>query len=151
MSVAGLDPGVVGDRPVPHLLAALLTPTCAPHASLPKHWEGRIISSALVRHPLLARFSHPFAFFLSPFTFSFSSFAFSPHDFLFSQFSPHAFLFSCFSLLTLFLSSRFSPHAFLFTLFLFRTYLSLVFISPGRLRGVPSAQSSPRPTGARLP
>ena len=30
MSVADLDPGVVGDRPVPHLVA-LLTPTRAPH------------------------------------------------------------------------------------------------------------------------
>ena len=55
--LAGLDPGVVGDRPVPHLLAALLTPTRAPHVCLQKHWEGRIVSSALVRHPLLARFS----------------------------------------------------------------------------------------------
>ena len=86
-SVTVLDPGVVGDRPVPHLLAALLTPTHVPHARLPKHWEGQIISSALVRHPLLARFSRPLLF---PLSFRFSS----PHTFpfrtLFSlPFSPH--------------------------------------------------------------
>uniref|UniRef100_A0A8C4R177 Receptor ligand binding region domain-containing protein n=1 Tax=Eptatretus burgeri TaxID=7764 RepID=A0A8C4R177_EPTBU len=60
-SVAALDPGVVVDRPMPHLLAALLTPTRSlaqalgrkkcligagqtptrtPHTRLPKHWEG---------------------------------------------------------------------------------------------------------------
>ena len=42
----------VGDRPVPHSLSALLSPTCAPHARLLKHWERRIVSLlALVRHP----------------------------------------------------------------------------------------------------
>ena len=70
----GLDPGVVGDRPVPHLLAALLTPTHVPHARLPKHSEGQIVSSALVRHPLLGRFSRLLLF---PLSFRFSS----PHFF----------------------------------------------------------------------
>ena len=32
MSVAGLDPGAVGERPMPHLLAALLTPTRTTHS-----------------------------------------------------------------------------------------------------------------------
>ena len=41
----------VGDRRVPHSLSALLTPTRAPHARLLKHWEGQIVSLALVRHP----------------------------------------------------------------------------------------------------
>ena len=92
-SVAGLDPGAVGDRPVPHLLAALLTPTHVPHARLPKHWEGQIISSALVKHPLLARFSRPllfplsFRFFFFLFCF-FCSFAFSPLSLFSSRFSP---------------------------------------------------------------
>ena len=41
----------VGDRPVPHSLSALLTPTRAPHARLLKHWESRIVSLlALVRY-----------------------------------------------------------------------------------------------------
>jgi len=47
------DPRLIrSDRPVPHSLSSLLTPTRAPHARLLKHWEGRIVSLlALVRHP----------------------------------------------------------------------------------------------------
>ena len=35
---------------MPHS-SALLTPTRTPHACLLKHWEGRIVSLALVRYP----------------------------------------------------------------------------------------------------
>ena len=50
------DPHLIRcDRPVPHSLSALLTPTCAAHAHLLKHWKGRtdwrIVLLALVRHP----------------------------------------------------------------------------------------------------
>ena len=130
----GLDLGVVGDRPVPHLLVTLLTPTRTPHARLPKHWEGRIVLSVLVRHPLLARFSRPLLFHLS-FRFFFFLFCFS----LLTLFSPHSFLSSLFSLLTLF-----SPHAFLPSRF-------SLFFSP---QNVPLARfyiSGPSPRGAVRP
>ena len=120
-SVTGLDPGVVGDRPVPHLLAALLTPACAPHARLPKHWEGRIVSLlALVRHLLLARFS------------SLLLVLFSLPGFVSPRFLSPRFFLSRFSPLSLFSSQNVPP---------------VRFISLGRLRGVPSVPSSPRPTG----
>ena len=109
---------------MPHLLAALLTPTRAPHARLPTHWEGRIVSLlALVRHPLLARFS------------SLLLILFSLPGFLSPAFFP-----LCFPLAFAFLSP-----AFLLTLFLLRTYLSLVFISPGRLRRCSPPQAHPAP------
>ena len=47
---------------MPHSLSALLTPTRAPHARVLKHWEGRIVSLALVRHP---HAHHTLAFFSS--------------------------------------------------------------------------------------
>ena len=60
------------------------TLTRAPHARLPKHWEGRIVSLlALVRHPLLARFS-----FSSP-SLAFFRPAFFHLRFPLSRFSPH--------------------------------------------------------------
>ena len=161
-SVTGLDPGVVGDRPVPHLLAALLTPTCAPHARLPKHSEGRIVSSALVRHPLLGRFSRHLLFplssrFSSPHFFSSERFfpllsllTFSPQTF-----SLHTFSLDFFSL-DFFSSERLSPlrtslFRFFLTFLYLRTslltertsrFLSLVFICPGRL-----PQAHPAPPG----
>ena len=73
-SVAGLDPGVVGDRPEPHLLAALLTPTRAPHARLPKHWKGELS----LRRWSDTRFlvgSLALCFFLSPFAFPLLTFS----------------------------------------------------------------------------
>ena len=47
-SVVGLDPGVVGNRPVPHLLMALLTPTRAPHARLLICGLERFLSGSLL-------------------------------------------------------------------------------------------------------
>ena len=103
MSVAGLDPGVVGDRPEPHLLAALLTPTRAPHARLPKYWKGKLSlrrwsdTRLLVTSLALCFFSPHF---FSSERISFSperpSFAFSSRFFyiserLSSQNVPHAF------------------------------------------------------------
>ena len=74
-------------------MAALLTPTRAPHARLPKHWKGEL-SPALVRHPLLGRFSHPLLFPLWNFspqrTSLFCSF-FYISERLSSQNVPHAF------------------------------------------------------------
>ena len=88
---------------MPHLLAALLTPTRTPHARLLKHWVGRIVSLALVRHSLLARFSRPLLFPLTLFSSRFSLLTLFSSDFsILTLFSSH------FSLLTLFSSHFFS-------------------------------------------
>ena len=103
---------------MPHLLAALLTPKCAPHARLPKHWEGRIVSLlVLVRHLLLARFS------------SLLLILFSLPGFL----SPHFLLHP--------LSSRFPLSRF----FSSQNVPPIRFISPGRLRGCSPPQAHPAP------
>ena len=184
----GLDPGVVGDRPVPHLLAALLTPTRAPHARLLKHWKGELSlrrwsdTRLLVASLALCCFFPPFAF---PLLTLFSSerffpllslLTFSPRTFSLSTFSPqtfslHTFSLYTFSLFRIFLlrtslssqnvplslfphffyiserlsSQNVSPHRTYLTLSLARFYIA------GLSPRVPSAQSSPRPTGARLP
>ena len=160
----GLDPGVVGDRPMPHLLAALLTPKRAPHARLPKHWVGRIVSLTLVRHPhvnhtlacpstgkdkLFHRCWSDTRFLLASLTVCFFSSRFSLHTFLFSNFSPHAFFFR-----TLF-SPPFSPHLSLLT-FSLLTFSLLTFslqnvpLARFYISG-PSPRGAVRPTGARIP
>jgi len=109
-SVVGLDPGVVGDRPVPHLLAALLTPTHAPHARLPKHWKGELSRQRWSDTRFLVA-SLALCFFLSPFAFPlltlFSSehffplhslLTFSPRTFSLKTFSPQTFSLQTFSL-----------------------------------------------------
>ena len=129
-SVAGLDPGVVGDRPVPHLLAALFTPT--PHASLPKHWEGRIVS-------LLAPARHPHAHHTPA----------RPSTGKNETSHCRRWSYTCFLLASQAYFSFSSPPWLSFSLSslpLFSQNVPLVrFISPGRLRGCSPPQAHPAP------
>ena len=135
-SVAGLDPGVFGDRPVPHLLAALLTPTRAPHAHLQACTLPCLDASSLVRF-------FPRALQLS------LSFLFSSPSSLSRPFSSLASAFL--SLLSPPLSSHFSLAFFYFSLpprslasaFLPQNGPPIHFISVGRLRQRSPPQAHP--------
>ena len=141
----------VGERPVPHLLVALFTPTRAPHARLPKLWAGRTVSLlALARH-LHARFLLLFCA-PTPASCSLLSRTSFVHAFLLSQNVSLSLQNVSLSLFPH--SQNASPH---------RTSLSLqnVPLSPFPLRmsfyifgaslRVQPTPRSPRPTGARLP
>ena len=138
---------LIGDRPVPHSLSALLTPTQAPHARLLKHWEGRIVSLlALVRHPHV---HHTLA----------CSLAGSHASSLACSF-PHALQLSLFLSCAYTLASsltRLHPLLARFSRASSLTYFSLLygppilFISVARLSGHRVPPSSPRPTCAPLP
>ena len=135
---------------MPHLLAALLTPTHAPHARLPKHWKGELShrrwsnTRFLVASLALCFFSPHF---FSSVSLSLQNVPLSlfPHFFISQNVSPHRT-----SLLTERLFSQNEPLSLIFLISQnvspHRTssrFFSLVFISPGHLHGVPSAPSSP--------
>ena len=114
------DPHLIRcDRPVPHSLSALLTPTCAAHAHLLKHWKGRtdwrIVLLALVRHP-------------------------HAHSLTSSLARSHA----CFSR---FLPAHFLSRI-IFFLFFERTF-PIIFIYAAHLGGAESPQAHPAPLAHR--
>ena len=148
----------VGERPVPHLLVALFTPTRAPHARLPKLWAGRTVSLLALPRPPHARF---LLLFCAPSPASCSILSCTFHSRFFFLLSQNVSLSLQNVSLSLFPHSQnVSPHRTSLSLqnvplspFPLRTSLltERLFISSGRLYGVPSAPSSPHPTGARLP